>query len=62
VRRAASLQALSLVVLLGWLFAAGSRNFQIVNFSLFMLLLPLSIALVLVVFAIADTMDTSGRK
>jgi len=62
VRRAASLQALSLVALLGWLFAAGSRNFQIVNFSLFMLLLPLSIALVLVVFAIADTMDTSGRK
>ena len=61
-RRAASLEALALVALLGWLVAIGSRNLQIVNFNLFMLLLPLSIAVVLAVFAIADAMDTSGRK
>ena len=61
-RRGASLQALALVALLGWLVAVGSRNFQIANFGLFMLLLPLSIALALAVFAIADKMDTSGRK
>ncbi len=61
-RRAASLQALALVGLLVWLFVAGSRNLQIVNFNLFMVLLVAAIAAVLGVFAVAGRIGRPGQK
>lgn len=59
-RRGSSVEALALIGLLAGLIVAGTRNLQIVNFNLFIVLLPASIAVVLAVFVLAGRMDRPG--
>jgi hypothetical protein len=55
-------EALALIGLLTGLIWAGTRSLQIINFHLFIVLLPASIAVVLAVFALAGRMDRPGRS